>query len=75
MSALIEAAVKAARRGKASVLEAYPVDTAEPTSSSNLYTGTADAFQRAGFHVVARRTPHRPIMRYELGRNRPASHH
>lgn len=66
LSALITAAVKAAKRAKAPALEAYPVDTARPESTSNVFTGTASAFARAGFKIVARRTPSRPIMRHEL---------
>jgi len=65
-SQLIAAALKAAKRAKVPALEAYPVDTDEPTSSSNLYTGTASTFARAGFKTVARRLPHRPIMRHDL---------
>jgi GNAT superfamily N-acetyltransferase len=65
-SALIAAALKAARRAKAPAVEAYPVDTNEPKSSSNLFTGTASAFARAGFKTVARRAPARPIMRHDL---------
>ena len=67
-SALITAAVKAAKRAKAPALEAYPVDTARPESTSNVFTGTASAFARAGFKIVARRTPSRPIMRHDLKR-------
>jgi GNAT superfamily N-acetyltransferase len=66
MTALIASALKAARRSWATALEAYPVDTDQPKSSSNLYTGTAAAFARAGFKTVACRSPHRPIMRYDL---------
>jgi GNAT superfamily N-acetyltransferase len=66
MTALIAAAVKAAKRARAPALEAYPVDTDQPTSSSNLYTGTAAVFARAGFRTVASRAPYRPIMRHEL---------
>ena len=66
MTALIAAAVKAARRARAVALEAYPVDTDQPTSTLNLYTGTASTFARAGFKTVARRAAHRPIMRHEL---------
>jgi hypothetical protein len=29
-----------------------------------IYTGTASAFQQAGFQEVARRSPTRPIFRY-----------
>src|SRR5437660_10240421 len=44
MSVLIAAALKAARRAKAPALEAYPVDTDAPKSTSNLFTGTASTF-------------------------------
>ena len=66
MAALIAAAVKAAQRAGAPALEAYPIDTDQPTSTSNLYTGTASTFARAGFRTVARRAPHRPVMRHDL---------
>ncbi len=65
-AALIAAAIKAARRAKAVALEAYPVDTAEKKSSSSIYTGKASTFRRAGFKVIARRAPHRPMMRHTL---------
>ena len=67
-TALIEAALKAARRNRAPAVEAYPVDTAELRSISAMYTGTASTFARAGFKTVQRLAPHRPIMRYELRR-------
>jgi GNAT superfamily N-acetyltransferase len=66
MAALVAAALKAAKRAKAPALEAYPVDTGAPNCTSNLYTGTAATFARAGFKTVARRTPTRPIMRHDL---------
>jgi GNAT superfamily N-acetyltransferase len=66
MSALIAAALKAAKRANAPALEAYPVDTARPESTSNVFTGTASTFKRAGFKTVARRLPSRPIMRHDL---------
>ena len=66
-SALIAAAVKAARRAKAPALEAYPIDTHQPKSTSNLFPGTATTFARAGFRTIARRAPDRPIMRLDLG--------
>ncbi len=71
MTALIAAAVKAAKRAKAPALEAYPVDADQPRSSSNLYTGTVAAFARAGFKTVACRAPHRPIMRHDLKTRQP----
>ena len=63
-SALIAAALKAARRAKAPALEAYPFDADESPSASG--TGFASTFARAGFKTVARRTPPRPIMRHDL---------
>ena len=66
MSVLIAAALKAAKHAKAPALEAYPVDKDQPNSTSNLFTGTASTFARAGFKAVARRLPHRPIMRHDL---------
>ena len=66
MEGLIAAAIKAASRGRAPAIEAYPIDTRRPKSSSNLFTGVASTFLRAGFKAVTRRTPARPIMRYEL---------
>jgi len=63
-SALLEAAVKAARRAKAPALEAYPLDRNLTPSSS--HTGFATTFARAGFKTVARHVPPRPIMRRDL---------
>lgn len=73
MSALIAAAVKAARRAAAPALEAYPVDTGAPRSTGNVFTGTASAFARAGFREIARRTPSRPVMRHDLMPRRKAA--
>ena len=66
MSALIKAALIAAKRANAPALEVYPVDTAHPESTSNVFTGTASAFKRAGFKTVAERQESRPIMRHDL---------
>ena len=66
MSALIAAALKAAQRGGAPALEAYPVDTARAGATRNVFTGTAAAFRRAGFVEVACRVPSRPLMRHDL---------
>jgi GNAT superfamily N-acetyltransferase len=64
--ALIQAALKAAKRAKALALEAYPLDTRETKSTSSLYTGKASTFARAGFKTIARHAPHRPIVRRDL---------
>jgi GNAT superfamily N-acetyltransferase len=64
--ALIAAALQAAKRANAPSVEAYPIDTAAPKATTNIFTGTASMFERAGFTVVARRSPARPIMRHDL---------
>ena len=64
-SALIRAAVDAAREAHVDVVEAYPVDASVPGATRNNFTGSAAAFRRAGFVTVAVRTPSRPIMRYD----------
>jgi GNAT superfamily N-acetyltransferase len=63
-SALITAALDAAKRAGAPALEAYPLD-ADLTPSSS-HTGYASTFARLGFKLVARHVPPRPIMRYDL---------
>jgi GNAT superfamily N-acetyltransferase len=65
-SALIAAALRAAKEAGAPALEAYPVDTTAPKSTSNLFTGGASTFRRTGFKTVARRSPARPVMRHDL---------
>lgn len=69
--ALIAEALKVAKRLKAPALEAYPFDAALSPSASS--TGFASTFASAGFKVVARRDPSRPIMRHDLKRIRDAS--
>ena len=66
MAALIGAALPVAAAAGAPALEAYPVDTAVPGHTRNLFPGTASAFARHGFQVVARRKPDRPVMRKGL---------
>ena len=65
--ALIEAAIAMAATAGAPALESYPVDTAVPGHTRNLFPGTVSAFARHGFQVVARRQPDRPVMRKALG--------
>jgi GNAT superfamily N-acetyltransferase len=65
-SALIAEALRAARHANALALEAYPIDTADPKSTSNVFTGTASTFKRAGFKTVGYRGTARPIMRHDL---------
>jgi GNAT superfamily N-acetyltransferase len=63
MGTLIAAAIGVATEAGAPALEAYPVDTAVPGHTRNLFLGVASAFAEHGFQVVARRQPDRPVMR------------
>jgi GNAT superfamily N-acetyltransferase len=63
-SALIAAAIKAAKRAGAVALEAYPLDANKTPSASG--TGYATTLERAGFRTVACHVPPRPIMRHDL---------
>jgi GNAT superfamily N-acetyltransferase len=63
-AALISAAIQAAKRAKAPVLEAYPLDASKSPSATG--TGYASTFARAGFKIVASPTLSRPIMRLDL---------
>jgi GNAT superfamily N-acetyltransferase len=69
---LLAAAIDYARDHGATMLEAYPVDTAGGrVPAANAYHGTLPMFERAGFEVVERRqwnatSPVRPIVRLAL---------
>ncbi len=67
-SALIDAAVKLARKNSAPALEAYPLDADLTPSVSG--TGYVSTFLKAGFTVVASHTPPRPIVRLDLSTHR-----
>ena len=66
MGALIDAALPVAAAAGAPALEAYPVDTAVPAHTRNVFPGVASIFAQHGFQVVARRKPDRPVMRRSL---------
>lgn len=66
-SALIAAALKMAKRAGAPAVEAYPLDGDLTPSSSS--TGYLTTFLRAGFSIVARHDPPRPIVRYEFAKS------
>jgi GNAT superfamily N-acetyltransferase len=63
-SALIAAALEAAKRAGALAVEAYPLD-ADLTPSAS-HTGYVSTFERLGFKIVTRHVPPRPIMRYDF---------
>jgi len=68
-SQLLRAAVKFAKQHGAKIVEGYP---SEPTNSTMpdpfLWHGIASSFTAAGFKEVLRRSPTRPIMRYQISR-------
>ena len=66
MRRLIEAAVDLARTRGAAVVEGYPLDLQRKAFAGELFVGTLRAFSAAGFVEVARRSPHRPIVRRVL---------
>ena len=61
--ALLDGAIAYARKKGVRILEAYPVDRRGATRDDNLWFGTRAMFEDAGFEVVARRKPTRPVMR------------
>jgi GNAT superfamily N-acetyltransferase len=63
---LLKAAVDYAKSRGGKIVEGYPVDThnGQPQPDAFVYTGTASAFEQAGFLEVARNSPTRPIFRY-----------
>jgi GNAT superfamily N-acetyltransferase len=63
-STLIAEALKVAKSAGAPALEAYPLDASLTPSASG--TGYVSTFERAGFKIVARHAPPRPIVRYDL---------
>ncbi|HEY5884705.1 MAG TPA: GNAT family N-acetyltransferase [Pyrinomonadaceae bacterium] len=64
---LIKAAVNFAQSQGADIVEGYPTaPTMEKTPDPFVYMGVPSAFIAAGFKEVARRSPSRPVMRYEM---------
>lgn len=61
---LLKASVGHVRKHGGKIVEGYPVDAPQDMPAPFVYTGTASAFQQAGFKEVARNAPTRPIFRY-----------
>jgi GNAT superfamily N-acetyltransferase len=73
-AALVRAAVDHARSRGASVIEGYPIDTAErEATTSVLYHGTVSLFEGAGFEVGSRPSPGRAVMRLSLRDSDPSA--
>ena len=66
---LLDAAAEHAGRRGATIVEGYPtIPRVARAPDAFLWTGTASAFERAGFREIARRSPTRPIVRRTLRR-------
>lgn len=64
---LIRAAAAYAKKKKAKIVEAYPVETkSDKTAPPFIFTGVVSAYVNAGFKEVVRRSETRPVMRLEL---------
>lgn len=68
--ALLAGAVEYARQRGVRLLEAYPVDKAEPSAGESSWFGSKAMYDAAGFEEVARRKPARPVVRLQLVRKR-----
>jgi GNAT superfamily N-acetyltransferase len=66
--AMLSGALAWARRHGVTLLEAYPCDKAARSADDSMWFGAKRMFDRAGFKVVARRKPARPVMRKQLSR-------
>jgi predicted NUDIX family NTP pyrophosphohydrolase len=63
---LLRAAVEHVRQQGGKIVEGYPVDAQKDMPAPFIYTGTASAFEQAGFQEVARRSSTRPIYRFVI---------
>ena len=61
--ALLTKAVAYARKQGATMVEAYPVDKPARSKDDYMWFGAKSMYDNAGFKEVARRKPHRPIVR------------
>jgi ribosomal protein S18 acetylase RimI-like enzyme len=66
-TALLAAAVAYAKKRGVRLLEGYPIDKAERSSSDSMWFGSKAMFDAAGFEEVARRKPTRPVVRIRPG--------
>jgi len=71
--ALLAAAIRFARDGGATALEAYPVEVLSPGTRRDWYTGYVSMFSRAGFRKVGSRRPDQLVMQRKLRTARSSS--
>ena len=65
--ALLDGAIAFARKRGAELVEAYPVDRPARGRDDSMWFGAKSMYDAAGFDEVARRKPHRPIVRLKVG--------
>jgi GNAT superfamily N-acetyltransferase len=65
-TALLEGAIAYARRRGVRLLEAYPIDKPRRSQDDWMWHGALSMYAKAGFAEVARRRPHRPVVRLAL---------
>ena len=63
--ALLTEAIAYAKKKGATMVEAYPVDKPARSKDDYMWFGAKSMYDNAGFKEVARRKPHRPIVRIE----------
>ncbi len=68
MLPLIRAAVDYTKSKGAKIVEAYPMDPYKRLGGVSAYVGITSVFLEAGFHEVARRSEHHPVMRFMIGK-------
>jgi len=61
--ALLAGAVAYAKKCGARLIEAYPVDKPHRSHDDFMWFGAKSMYDKAGFSEVARRKPHRPVVR------------
>jgi ribosomal protein S18 acetylase RimI-like enzyme len=61
--ALLNGAIAYAKKNGATLVEAYPVDKPARSNDDCMWFGAKSMYDKAGFKEVARRRPHRPIVR------------
>ena len=64
--AMLNGAVRWARKRGVTLLEAYPCDKRKKSADDSMWFGAKPMFDRTGFVEVARRKPTRPVMRKRL---------
>ena len=64
--ALLQGALRHAKKQGATLLEAYPVDKSRRSQDDGMWFGAKSMYDKAGFAEVARRKPRRPVVRLKI---------